>query len=44
MAYASVYEGRSINGFYIDLGHIFVGYCLAGAVLSFFRGKDAVGD
>lgn len=44
MAYASVYEGRSIHGFYIDLGHVFVGYCLAGAVLSFFRCKDAIGD
>jgi Sec-independent protein secretion pathway component TatC len=44
MAYASLYEGRSINGLFLDLGHIFVGYCLVGAVISFFRGKDAIGD
>jgi len=44
MAYASLYEGRSINGLFLDSGHILVGYSLAGVVLSFFRGKDAIGD
>ena len=42
MAYASLYEGRPISGLGIDLGHILIGYCLVGAVLSFFRGKDAL--
>ena len=44
MAYNSLYQGYPMNGLLIDLGHIFVGYCLVGAILSFFRGKDAIGD
>ena len=44
LAYASLYEGRSINGLFLDLGHIFLGYCVVGAVISFFRGKDAIGE
>ena len=27
----------------LDFGHLLIGYCIVGAVLSFFRGKDAVG-
>jgi hypothetical protein len=26
----------------LDAGHLLIGYCIVGAVLSFFRGKDAV--
>jgi len=44
MAYANLYEGRATNGLYIDFSHILVAYCVVGAVLSFFRGKDAIGD
>ena len=42
MAYAVLYEGRSTNALWLDFGHILIGYALAGAVLSFFRGKDAI--
>ncbi len=44
MAYSVLYEGRSLNALWLDLGHILIGYIIACAVLSFFRGKDAIGD
>ena len=44
MCYAHLYEGRPINGLFLDFGNVFIGYCVAGAILSFFRGKDAIGD
>ena len=44
MAYAWLYEGRAAGALGLDFGHILVGYVLACIVLSFFRGKDAVGE
>ena len=44
MGYAVLYEGRSINALFIDIAHVLIGYAIVGAVLSFFRGKDAIGD
>lgn len=42
-AYAMVYTGAPLELFMIDASHLLVGYVVAGAILSFFRGKDAVG-
>lgn len=42
IAYNVIYEGRHKQLFLIDASHILVGYLLVGAVLSFFRGKDAI--
>jgi len=44
MAYSALYEGRSIHAVGLDVAHILVGYIIACAILSFFRGKDAIGD
>ncbi|MGJ8562862.1 MAG: DUF1761 domain-containing protein [Alphaproteobacteria bacterium] len=44
MTYGVLYEGRSASALHIDIGHILLGYILVGIVLSFFRGKDAVGE
>jgi len=44
MAYSVLYEGRAINALWIDLAHILIGYVVACTVLSFFRGKETVGD
>ena len=44
MMYAHVYEGRSHQAVGLDFAHILIGYALVGAILSFFRGKDAIGD
>jgi Sec-independent protein secretion pathway component TatC len=44
MLYAHIYEGRSHQAILLDFAHILIGYILVGAVLSFFRGKDAIGD
>lgn len=41
---AWLYEGRTINAVLMDFGHLLVGYVLMGVILSFFRGKDAIGD
>lgn len=44
MSYGVLYEARSPSALHIDIGHILIGYALVGIVLSFFRGKDAVGE
>lgn len=44
MAYGVLYEGSSKSLLHIDIGHILIGYVLVGIVLSFFRGKDVVGE
>lgn len=44
MSYGVLYEARSPSALHIDTGHILIGYALVGVVLSFFRGKDAVGE
>ena len=43
-AYATVYAGAPLELFMIDASHLLVGYVVAGVILSFFRGKDAVGE
>ena len=42
IAYNVVYEGRHKELFLIDASHILLGYVIVGAVISFFRGKDAI--
>lgn len=42
LAYASVYQGYSLEGFLIDFGHMLIGYILMALVYALFRGKDAV--
>lgn len=42
--YGQNYEGRAMGLFWIDASHLLVGYIVIGAVLSFFRGKDALGE
>lgn len=44
MAYSWLYEGSSANLLGMDFMHLLIGYVLAGIVMSFFRGKDAIGD
>lgn len=44
MMYAHIYEGTSHRAIVLDFAHILVGYSIVGAILSFFRGKDALGD
>ncbi len=44
MMYAHIYEGASHRAVGLNFGHTLVGYILVGAILSFFRGKDAIGD
>jgi len=44
MMYAHIYEGTSHQAIALDFAHILVGYVISCAVLSFFRGKDALGD
>jgi len=44
MMYAHIYEGRSHQAVSLDFAHTLLGYILVGAILSFFRGKDAIGD
>lgn len=43
-AYAVNYVGKPVNLLLIDGSYSLVGFALIGAVLSFFRGKDAVGE
>ncbi len=42
MAYAVLYESKPMKGLMLDFGYILVGFVVAGAVMSFFRGKDAI--
>ena len=42
--YGQNYEGRALDLFWIDASHMLVGYIVVGLVLSFFRGKDAIGE
>lgn len=44
LAYDHLYAGKSLMGLEIDFGHVLIGYVVAAAVLSFFRGKDAIGE
>lgn len=44
VAYATIYAGAPIELLMIDASHMVVGYVVAGVILSFFRGKDAVGE
>jgi len=44
LMYAHIYEGTSHRAIVLDFVHILIGYILVGAILSFFRGKDAIGD
>lgn len=44
MAYSVLYAGLSVNALGLDFAHILIGYILVCAVLSFFRGKDTIGD
>ena len=39
-----LYEGKTLQGVGIDAGYILVGLSIAAAVLSLFRGKDAIGE
>ncbi len=41
-SYASIYAGAPLELFMIDASHLLVGYIVAGVILSFFRGKDAI--
>jgi len=41
MAYNWLYQGSSANLLGLDYVHLLIGYGLAGAVLGFFRGKNA---
>ena len=42
MAYGALYEGVPLKLLAIDFSHNLIGYCLTGAIISFFRGKDAI--
>jgi len=42
LAYDMNYQGSPKALFHIDASHLFIGYLVAGAVLSLFRGKDAI--
>ena len=42
LMYAHIYAGASHQAVALDFAHILIGYALVGAVLSFFRGKDAI--
>jgi len=42
MAFAVLYEGYPMKGLILDFGYILVGFAAMGAVMSFFRGKDAI--
>lgn len=42
MLYRPLYEGGGMGSIGIDIPHILIGYVLAGVVLSFFRGQDAI--
>ena len=44
LAYATLYQMAPPKLLGINFGYSLVGYGLIGAVLSFFRGKDAIGD
>ncbi|PCI52845.1 MAG: hypothetical protein COB36_14135 [Alphaproteobacteria bacterium] len=44
LAYDHLYAGKALMALKIDFGHVLVGYIVASAVLSFFRGKDAIGN
>jgi len=43
LLYAHIYAGVSHQAVLLDFAHMLIGYVLVGAVLSFFRGKDAIG-
>ena len=43
-SYATIYAGAPLELFMIDASHLLVGYTLSGIILSFFRGKDAIGE
>ncbi len=42
MGYSVLHEGYPVKGLMIDFTYVFIGFILAGAVMSFFRGKDAI--
>ncbi|NNE58907.1 MAG: DUF1761 domain-containing protein [Hellea sp.] len=42
MGYAVLYEGYPIKGLALDFAYVLIGFVLSGAVMSFFRGKDAI--
>ena len=42
LAYASLYQGYSLNGYLIDLSHILIGYLAMAGIYAAFRGKDKV--
>ena len=42
LAYASVYSGYPWSGFFIDAGHILIGYLLMAALYAAFRGKGSM--
>ena len=44
MAYSSLYGDVPTALLGLNFGHTLVGYIIACAVISFFRGKDAIGD
>lgn len=44
LLYGWLYEGHSFAGDILDLGHLAIGYALAGLVLAVFRGKDAIDE
>ena len=44
MMYGHIYEGASHQAVILNFAHTLIGYILVGAILSFFRGKDAIGD
>jgi len=44
LAYEALYAGTSLKLLKVDIAHILIAYVLVGTILSFFRGKDAIGD
>ncbi len=45
LAYANVYGIHyPVKLLGLDFAHLLIGYVLVGIILSFFRGKDAIGD
>ena len=44
MMYGHIYEGDSHQAVVLNFVHTLIGYIIVGAILSFFRGKDAIGD
>ncbi len=44
MAMDNLYQGEPIKLLVLDYGYVLVGFAIMGIILSFFRGKDAIGD